>query len=210
MTTRSILITDDHPLLLIGLRGIIENFDGYQIVGEATNGNEAVSLAKQTKPDICILDLELPGISGIEALKQIKEGLPNCQIAILTSHKEEELLLESIDAGANGYLLKDFANIEIERCLAHFENNEPYYSEQLNSFINPALKQDPNIEKLSRTEKKILKLISQEKTSKEIGEVLFISPKTVDNHRSNIIKKLDITAKKHSLFSWASKHISYL
>ena len=210
MVTKKILITDDHPLLLIGLRGIIETIEGYSLVGEATNGNEAVEVALKTKPDICILDLELPGISGIEALKKIKISLPNCQFAILTSHKEEELLLESIDAGANGYLLKDFANIEIKRCLAHFENNEPYYSEQLKSFINPAQKQDPNIEKLSRTEKKILKLISQEKTSKEIGEILFISPKTVDNHRSNIIKKLDITAKKHSLFSWASKHISYL
>jgi DNA-binding NarL/FixJ family response regulator len=207
---KSILIADDHPLLLIGLRGIIDTLIGYQLVGEATNGTEAVILAKKVNPDIAIIDLELPGINGIEVLKGIKKMSPAPKVAILTSHKEEMYLLQAIDAGADGYLLKDFANEEISNCLAHFENDEPYYSVQLKSFINPASSPDPNFEKLSRTERKILRLISQEKTSKEIGEILFTSPKTVDNHRSNIIKKLEITAKKHSLFSWASKHQAFL
>jgi DNA-binding NarL/FixJ family response regulator len=209
-TPKNILIADDHPLLIIGLRGIIDNITGYHLIGEATNGTDAVLLAKQHSPDISIIDLELPGINGIEVLKEIKKILPSTKVAILTSHKEERYMLEALDAGADGYLLKDFANIEINRCLTHFENNEPYYSEQLKSYINPAQGKDPSIDKLSRTERKVLRLIGQEKTSKEIGEILFISPKTVDNHRSNIIKKLDITSKKHSLFSWASKNKAYL
>lgn len=209
-TTKNILIADDHPLLIIGLRGIIDNIKGYRLVGEAANGTDAVLLAKQHVPDISIIDLELPGINGIEVLKEIKKHTPNTKVAILTSHKEERYMLEAIEAGADGYLLKDFANIEINRCLTHFENDEPYYSEQLKTYINPDQDKDPNIDKLSRTERKVLRLIGQEKTSKEIGEILFISPKTVDNHRSNIIKKLDLTSKKHSLFSWASKNKAYL
>ena len=207
---QKIFIADDHPLLLFGLRGIIETFNGYQLIGEATNGLDAVKLASELIPDISIIDLELPGINGIEVLKQLKEKHPSMKVAILTSHKEEEYLMEAINTGADGYLLKDFANDEISNCLTHFENNEPYYSVQLKSFINPATSPDPNFEKLSRTERKILRHISEEKTSKEIGDLLFITSKTVDNHRSNIIKKLDITAKKHSLFSWASKHQAYL
>lgn len=209
-TTRNILIADDHPLLLIGLRGIIDTMDGYKLIAEANNGIDAVKLAKEKSPDISIIDLELPGLNGIEVLQAIKRFSPSKKVAILTSHKEEKYLLQAIDSGADGYLLKDFANDEISKCLAHFENDEPYYSEQLKSFINPAESPDPNFDKLSRTERKILRLIGKEKASKEIAEILFISPKTVDNHRSNIIKKLDITAKKHSLFSWASKHQAYL
>ena len=207
---QSIFIADDHPLLLLGLKGIIDTFNGYQLIGTATNGLEAVEFALELTPDISIIDLELPGINGIEVLKKLKEAFPSMKVAILTSHKEEKYLMEAITHGADGYLLKDFANEEISNCLMHFENNEPYYSVQLKSFINPATSPDPNFEKLTRTERKILRLISEEKTSKEIGSILFISPKTVDNHRSNIIKKLDITAKKHSLFSWASKHQAYL
>ena len=207
---KKIFIADDHPLLLFGLRGIIETFEGYQLIGEASNGLDAVEMASELAPDIAIIDLELPGINGIQVLKKLKETHANMKVAILTSHKEEEYLSEAIDNGADGYLLKDFANEEISNCLSHFENNEPYYSVQLKSFINPALAPDPNFDKLSRTERKILRHISEEKTSKEIGQLLFITSKTVDNHRSNIIKKLDITAKKHSLFSWASKHQAYL
>ena len=208
--TQKIFIADDHPLLLFGLRGIIETFDGYKLIGEATNGLDAVKKALELIPDIAIIDLELPGINGIEVLKKLKKAHPQMKVAILTSHKEEVYLMNAIENGADGYLLKDFANDEISNCLSHFENDEPYYSVQLKVFINPASAPDPNFEKLSRTERKILRLISEEKTSKEIGAILFITPKTVDNHRSNIIKKLDITAKKHSLFSWASKHQAYL
>tara|TARA_R110002050_G_scaffold286088_1_gene436110 strand:+ start:66863 stop:67501 length:639 start_codon:yes stop_codon:yes gene_type:complete len=209
-TTKTILIADDHPLLLIGLRGIIDTLEGYQLIAEATNGIDAVKFAKEKSPDISIIDLEIPGLNGIEVLREIKRFSKSKKVAILTSHKEEKYLKQALDSGADGYLLKDFANVEIENCLLHFENNEPYYSAQLKSHINQAESPDPNFDKLSRTERKILRLIGQEKTSKEIGEILFISPKTVDNHRSNIIKKLEITAKKHSLFSWASKHQSFL
>lgn len=209
-TPKTILIADDHPLLLIGLRGIINTLQGYQLIAEATNGIDAVKFAKEKSPDISIIDLELPGLNGIEVLRSIKKLSKLKKVAILTSHKEEKYLRQALDLGADGYLLKDFANEEITNCLLHFENNEPYYSAQLKSHIKNAQSPDPNFDKLSRTERKILRLIGQEKTSKEIGEILFISPKTVDNHRSNIIKKLEITAKKHSLFSWASKHQSFL
>ncbi len=210
MSVKKILITDDHPLLLIGLKGIIENIKGYQLVGAATNGTEALKMASETQPDICFIDLELPGVNGMDVLKQIKKNDKNCKVAILTSHKEEELLISAIESGADGYLLKDFAHTEIEKCLTQFVKSEPYYSSQLRSYLNPAKKKDPAIDKLSRTEKKVLKLISQDKTSKEIGSILFISPKTVDNHRSNIIKKLDITPTTNSLFSWASKNEAHL
>lgn len=207
---KTILIADDHPLLLIGLRGIIDGFEDYQLISEVSNGNDAISQTIALQPDIAIIDLELPGVNGIEVLQQVKNDVPSCLVAILTSHKDEKYLNQAIEAGADGYLLKDFASDELTKCFNHFENKETYYSEQLNIFISPAEKVVPNLKKLSRSELKVLRLIGQEKSSKEIGEILFISPKTVDNHRSHIIKKLDITSKKHSLFSWATKHEAYL
>lgn len=208
--TKKILIADDHPLLLIGLRGIIENIEGYEIVGEATTGNEAVEMAISQKPDISIIDLEIPDQNGIDILKVIKKIAPNSKVAILTSHKEEIYLRQALDAGADGYLLKEFANTEITTCLTKFANDETYYSDQLRSYINSEKGPDSNYDKLSRSERKVIKLIAQGKSSKEIGEILFISPKTVDNHRSSIMKKLELQNKKNSLFSWASKNYSYL
>lgn len=207
---KTILIADDHPLLLVGLKGTIENMPGYQLVAQANSGKEAVELAISTRPDISIIDLEMPELNGIETLKAIKKSCNKCKVAILTSHKEEIYLKQAIEAGADGYLLKEFANDELSKCLTRFQNNEAYYSDQLSVYIDPDGGPDPNIDKLSRTEKKVVRLIGQEKSSKEIGEILFISPKTVDNHRSNIIKKLELQNKKNSLFSWASKNKTFL
>ncbi|MGB1004655.1 MAG: response regulator [Salibacteraceae bacterium] len=209
-TIKKILIADDHPLLLIGLKGMIEDIGGYEIIGQATNGNEAIEFAIKNQPDISILDLEMPQENGIEVLRTIKSKCQKCKVAILTSHKEEVYLKQAIDAGADGYLLKEFANLEITKCLSKFEQNQPYYSEQLDAYINSNVGPDKNYEKLSRSEKKVVRLISQEKSSKEIGDILFISPKTVDNHRSNIIKKLEIQPKKNSLFIWATRNKAYL
>ena len=208
--SKTILIADDHPLLLIGLRGIFEHMQGYSLVAEATNGNQAVEMFKLHQPTISIIDLEIPGINGIDILRAIKSEGKSNKVVILTSHKEQSFLNQAIDAGADGYLLKDFANNEISICLNELEKGNTYYSEQLSSFISSEANPDPRIEKLSRTEKKVIRLIGQEKSSKEIGEILFISPKTVDNHRSSIIRKLELVNKKNSLFSWASKHLKHL
>ena len=210
LKTKTILLADDHPLVLNGLKGIINTFSNYSVIAEAVTGSQAIQLAKSTNPDILFIDLDIPEIHGIEILKQVKSYNENCKVAILTAHKEENYLKQAIEAGANGYLLKEFANEEISKCLSKFENNENYYSSQLNLFIDKKKIPTTDLDKLSRTEKKVIRLISQEKSSKEIGEILFISPKTVDNHRSNIIRKLQLESKKTSLFSWATKHKSYI
>lgn len=204
------VIADDHPVLLTGLKGIINDVDGFVVVDAVNDGISAYNSIAKLQPNIAILDLDMPKLSGLEVAQKVKMEYPDVTISILTLHKEESFLLRAIDIGVEGFMLKDFANEEIEKCLKALSNGEKFYSKDLQEFIKPDTELPSSYALLSRTEKKVIRLISENKTSKEIAELLFVSPKTIQNHRYNISKKLALEPKNNSLLTWASKYAKFL
>ena len=200
-----VIIADDHPILLTGLERIINNIDGFEVVCACTNGLEAWNAVDRIQPDIVILDLDMPEMGGLDVATSIKQKYPKIAISILTLHKEESFLVRAIDLGVEGFMLKDFANQEIENCLVALSKGKKFYSEVLTELIRPSENLPESYSKLSRTERKVLRLISTNKTSKEIADLMFLSPKTIQNHRYNISKKLALEPKNNSLLTWATK-----
>ncbi|UCF07020.1 MAG: response regulator transcription factor [bacterium] len=172
---------------------------GIEVVGEAEDGRRGVDMALELKPDVVIMDISLPLLRGIEATKRIKRELPEIKVIILTVHSEENYLYEALKAGANGYLLKERTADELLDAIDTVINNETYLSpnfpqkllQSYNKMVRSGRKQD-EFSRLTKREREILQLIAEGYTSKEIAEDLFISRKTVENHRANIMNKLEI------------------
>ncbi len=209
-----LIIADDHPIFREGLRQIIEKDSRIKIIGEADNGQKALELIEEKKPDIALLDIDMPKLTGLEVLKKVS-GSP-VKIIFLTMYSEEDIFDEAMGLGIKGYVLKDSAVNDILECI--FSVNEDNY------FISPSMsnlvlkrrkkmtdlrKSNPMLDNLTPTEKKILRFISQNKTSKEIADVLFLSHRTVENHRTNISNKLNLKGS-HSLIKFAIENKSLL
>tara|TARA_R110002050_G_scaffold57866_5_gene130182 strand:+ start:10556 stop:11188 length:633 start_codon:yes stop_codon:yes gene_type:complete len=201
----SIVIADDHPLMLRGITDFLtsKNFD---IVGSATDGNSAYNLIVKLKPEIAILDIRMPHKTGLEIAEACQKNNLSTKIILITFDKEEELYDKAKAYNVYGYILKDFAIEEIETCIDNVLNNRPYFSEGIGSYLNHnAHDQKPKrLELLTKSELKITKLISENKTSQDIAEELNISIRTVDKHRSNIVAKLSLDNKPTSLSIWAN------
>lgn len=208
-TTPSIIIADDHPLLLKGLSDFLVE-KGYNLVGSGKDGREAYNLIIQEKPDIAILDIQMPYMSGIEIAQKCRSQNIDTKIVLITLHKEKELYQKAKELNIFGYILKEFALEEIETCIQTVKTGKPFFSTKLKELIGVVLIEDSDLSKLSPSEKKILKLIAQDKTNKEIGSQLFISYRTVEKHRSNIITKLSLEPKTNSLLIWAKENQSKL
>jgi DNA-binding NarL/FixJ family response regulator len=202
---RSIITADDHPLLLKGLNDFLLE-KGYNIVGSGSNGREAYNLIMKLKPDIAILDIQMPFMSGLEIAKKCKTNGINTKIVLITIHKEKELYNKAQELNIFGYILKEFAIEEIENCIETVSEGEPYFSQKIKDMLNTNSADDEALNVLTPSEKKILKLIARDKTNKEIASLLFISYRTVEKHRSNIINKLNLEPKTNSLLSWAKEH----
>lgn len=200
-----IFIADDHPLLLKGLENLLleKNFN---VVAKANEGQTALNFILINKPDIAILDVEMPLVTGIEIAKECKKLKIDTKILLITLHKDINLYLESKKYGIFGYLLKEFAIDEIETCINAVLNNTPYFSKALKDYIGFTEESNTILNELSISEKRILKLIAQHKTNKEIGHLLFISPRTVEKHRSKIILKLDLSRETGALCTWVQKN----
>ena len=193
-----ILIADDHPLLLGGLKMALEKIDFISVVYTANDGKEADEIIRKEKPDIAVLDIDMPYFTGIEvARRAIKDGTKT-KIVFLTLHKEKALFDEAKKLNIAGYSLKENSTDEIENCIQKIANGGKYFSPEL------ALDNESQIDlsKLTKTEFNILRLIATNKTSPEIADLLFVSKKTVENHRANIIKKLALKPEKNSLLKW--------
>lgn len=204
-TTPSIIIADDHPLLLKGLSDfLIEK--GFNLLGSGKDGREAYNLIIQTKPDIAILDIQMPYMSGLEIAQKCKGLDIDTKIVLITLHKEKELYQKAQELNIFGYILKEFALEEIENCIKTVTEGVPFFSDKIKELIGVVLMEDSDLNTLTPSEKKILKLIAQDKTNKEIASQLFISYRTVEKHRSNIITKLNIEPKTNSLLIWAKEH----
>lgn len=200
----SIIIADDHPLVLKGLFDFLTE-KKHNVVGSATNGKEAYELIIKHNPDIAILDIRMPYKSGIEIAEACISNNIKTKIILITFEKSAQLYHQAKALNVSGYILKEFALSEIENCLSAIENNNPFYSPEIEEFMST--QEDViGISILTPTEKKILKLITKNKINKEIGEELFISYRTVEKHRSNIINKLGLNHHSNSLLIWAKEN----
>lgn len=200
----SIVIADDHPLMLRGLTDFL-NSKGFNIVGSAQDGNTAYNLIVKLKPEIAILDIRMPHKTGLEIAEDCKKNNLPTKIILITFDKEEELFEQAKEFHVYGYILKEFAVEEIETCIAHVLKNEPYFSDEIASYLsyNSSDKSD-KLNLLTKTELKIIKLIAQGKSSNDLAEELTISVRTVEKHRSNILAKLELDNKPSSLSIWAN------
>lgn len=193
-----ILIADDHPIFRKGLIEIISSDKNLSVAAEAGDGEKAIQLIKEKRPDIAVLDIQMPKLNGFDVARQIAANNLNTKIIFLTMHKEHDLFNKAVELGALGYILKECAVDDIIECINEAAQGKHYVSDSLSEFLfikNKEIKdgiEKEGLDKLSLMEKKILKLISEKKTSQEIADALFISIRTVENHRLNICKKLDI------------------
>jgi len=198
-----ILVADDHPMLLKGLRNeLIEQ--KYNVLEGAHNGAKALELIVSQSPDIAILDINMPLLSGFEVIKKCQEASISTRFIILTSYKEKGFVLKAKKLNIAGYLLKDEPFFEIKKCIQAALKGTFYSSNVFNDvFSNEISPQIEKIKFLSPSERTIIRLIAQEKSSKEIAELLTISYRTVQKHRSNIIAKLDLSSDSDALSIWA-------
>ncbi len=209
MINPSIITADDHPLLLKGLNDFLLE-KKYNIVDSASDGNAAYNSIIKYKPDIAILDIQMPIMSGIEVAKKCKQNNIETRIVLITLHKEKDLYLEAQKLNVFGYVLKEFAIEEIELCLKSVSDNIPYFSPKIKEHLSVSRGDNETLKLLTPSEKKILKLISKDKTNKQIADMLFISSRTVEKHRSHIITKLQLEHKTNSLLIWAKENQSNL
>ena len=183
-----IVLADDHVLIRQGLRRIIEGVADLEVIGEAGDGIELLSLLKTVTPHMVILDISMPNLRGIEAVRAIQMKYPEVKILILTMHKE--YLHQALSAGADGYLLKEDADRDLFSAIENIRQGRVYLSPRLTGELLG--KRAPSAESLSIREKEVLKLIAKGKSNKEIAETLFISVRTVESHRANIMAKLHL------------------
>ena len=201
----SIIIADDHPLMLRGIQDFLTS-KGFNILGSAPDGQAAYNLIVKEKPDIALLDIRMPYMTGLEVAEKCKINNIETKIILITFDKEEEIFDKAKALGIYGYILKEFAIEEIETCIAHVEMDEPYFSEEIADYLK---KSDSTIvssalEKLTRSEIKVVKLIAENMTSQQVADKLFISVRTIEKHRSNIVAKLDLDNKPTALSIWAN------
>ncbi|HMS33876.1 MAG TPA: response regulator transcription factor [Ignavibacteria bacterium] len=209
-----IVIADDHPIFRGGLKQIIDFDNRIKIIGEADNGQKALELITALKPDVAILDIDMPKKTGLEVLKELKGS--EVKIIFLTMYAEEDIFEEAMNLGIKGFVLKDSAVNDIIDCIFSVNDDRYYISPSVSDFLmnrrkklNELKNNNPKLQNLTVTEKKILKYISENKTSKEIAEILFISYRTIENHRANISGKLDLKGS-HSLVKFAIENKSLL
>jgi DNA-binding NarL/FixJ family response regulator len=211
-----IVIADDHPVFLQGLRQIIELEPGLQVVGEASDGNSALEAIRLFKPGIVILDIEMPRLDGLAVARRLREQKLPIEIILLTVHREESLLSYALELGVKGYVLKDSAVTDIVSCINAVAKGEYYTSPALTTYLvnrsrigERSRGARPGLLDLTPTERHVLRLIADYKTSKEIAEELGISRRTVETHRTNICQKLEIHGS-HALMKFALEHKSRL
>lgn len=211
-----ILIVDDHPLFRRGLREVIEESKKFIVVGEASDGEEAIRLVSELKPDIAVVDIDMPRFNGLQMARTVRKlGLP-VAIVFLTMYKEEDMFNAAMDLGVKAYIIKESAADDILTALERVSRGEAFVSpailvmqQRRAERARQLLLSKPQIESLTPAERRILKLIAEDRTSKEIAELLGISVKTVENHRLNICHKLNLHGS-HSLLKFAFDNKSYL
>jgi DNA-binding NarL/FixJ family response regulator len=207
-----ILIADDHPIFRKGVLSIVNDNTGIQVVGESSNGEETLKLINELKPDIVLLDIDMPVINGLDVARKLKEQSSGTKVVILTIHKDKEYFVEAMNLDIKAYVLKDSISNELIDCIISVSEGKYYISPSISTYLiekNKKEEQESPLSKLTQTELQILKLISQNKTSSQIAAELFRSVRTIENHRNNITIKLGLKGP-HALLLFAFKNKSRL
>lgn len=208
MDRSRILLVDDHQLVIDGLRGFIDDLNTVEVIGEANNGQDAISYTSVLSPDLILMDVDMPVLSGIQATQEIKKVHSDVKIIIISMHNEKGLIKKLISFGADGYLLKNSPKNEVLDAIKLVLNGGKYFSEDVLQSLESNQKSSQNdsvYNQLTEREIEIIRLIAEGLTNKQIGEKLFISHRTVDTHRTNLMKKLD-TSNVAGLIRFAFKN----
>ena len=212
----TVLIVDDHPLLRHGLREVIGHNSRFKIVGEAADGEEAMRQFVTLKPDIAVIDIDMPRLNGLETIRALRQQAFAIKTIILTMYKEEDMFNAAMDLGAKAYVLKENAANDIMAALEKVARGEAFVSplmleagQRRSERVRELLLSKPQIESLTPAERRILKLVGEDYTSKEIAGLLKLSVRTVDNHRQHICDKLKLHGT-HSLLKFAFDNSAYL
>ena len=199
MVAIRILLADDHTILRKGLRLLLEREGDFGVVGEASNGREAVDAVRREKPDVVIMDIAMPMMNGIEATKLICQELPKTAVIILSVHSDEGYILRALKVGARGYLLKDSAENDLIQAVRSVADGKAYFSPVVSRILADdyvrqmsAQGKEDLYDLLTSRERELLQLIAELRVTKDIAEILNLSPNTVDTHRNNIMKKLNL------------------
>ncbi|WP_052888327.1 MULTISPECIES: response regulator [Thermogemmatispora] len=197
-----ILLADDHTILRAGLKMMLNAQPDMEVVGEAQDGRQALQEALRLQPDIVLMDITMPDMSGIEATRQIKKQVPETKVLILTMHENDEYIFQALRAGASGYMLKEAADTDLISALHVIQNGQVYLSPVAQSVMVGdylqrvrAGEEKDSYESLTEREREILKLVAEGYTNTKIAERLVISPKTVDTHRTHIMDKLNLHSR---------------
>ncbi|MFB3884226.1 MAG: response regulator [Thermodesulfobacteriota bacterium] len=193
-----IVIAEDHTILREGLKSLLSSHPEFEIVAEAEDGREAIRQVEEHKPDLILTDLSMPRMNGMEAIREIKRQCPKTRILVLTVHRAEEYILNTLKAGADGYLLKDSTHTELVMAVRKVLSGKPYISPEVSEKViegylegRKTLKTRTAWESLTPREREVLKMIAEGYKNKEIAQELCISVKTIEKHRANIMEKLD-------------------
>ncbi|MFT6842125.1 MAG: DNA-binding NarL/FixJ family response regulator [Psychroserpens sp.] len=204
----SIIIADDHPLILKGLKDFLLE-KGFNVIASAKNGKEAFTLINAHQPDIAILDIQMPILTGLQVAEKCKEANLDTKIIIITFEKSEEIYNKAKSLGIYGYILKEFAIAELEYCITCILREYHYFSPELIEYIE--IKKTPEaLKTLTDSEMKVIKGIADNKTAKEIAKDLSISNRTVEKHKSNIRTKLKLESKSNSILLYAKEYKEFL
>ncbi len=193
-----VLIADDHAIVRTGIRHVLEGEPGFEVVGEAATGQATLELATDLRPDVAVLDISMPGGSGLRAAAELRARLPDTRVLIVSMYDNTEYVLESVRAGAHGYLLKDTAATELRRAVRAVHEGESYFSPPIASRLSAVLRGETperagtSLEHLSARERHVLAGIARGWTNKEIAADLGISHRTVESHRESLMRKLGI------------------
>jgi len=197
MKPLSILIADDHAVVRRGLRALLETQPGWWVCAEARDGNEAVGEAQRLKPELAILDIGMPELSGLQATARIRKAVPDTRVLILTMHNDGDLVEATVKAGAHGYLLKSDAEQDLIAAVDALMQNRTFFPPTVSAILPNALRSDPRgappvspSDSLTNREQEITQLLAEGRSNKEVATKLCISTRTVENHRASIMKKL--------------------
>ena len=211
MAKQRILLVDDHEVVRLGLKSLLERHPQFDVVGEASTAREAIELVNTTHPDVVVMDIRLPGTSGIEACEEITTHFPDTKVVMLTSYAEDEMLFSAIRAGASGYILKQIGGEDLVRALEAVSRGEamldPTVTQRVFQEVRRAVKEEEASAfiHLSQQEKHVLLLVSEGKTNREIAKALFLGEGTVRNYVSSILSKLGVNNRAEAA-AYAVEH----
>lgn len=200
MKTVRILIVDDHDLMRRGIKALLQSHAGWEVVGEAHTGREAVAKAEELKPDVVILDISMPDLNGIEAARRIRKSSPNTEVLILSVHYSDQLIRDILEAGVRGYIVKSDSDRDLAIAVETLANHKPFFTPRATEVIlsnfngaRPSNDLPESVrDRLTSREREIVQLLAEGKSSKEVASSLGISVKTAETHRANIMRKLQL------------------